>query len=100
MFVMKKFYKITKLQPAKTIQQNDISTKVLKKNSEIFARNFHENINFCIESSIFPSDLKAANVTPTFQKKSKTSKDNFRPISTLFNISKLYERCIYNQIQT
>ena len=36
--------------------QNDIPTKILKENSEVFAIYFHKNINFCIENSIFPSD--------------------------------------------
>ena len=53
-----------------------------------------------MENSIFSSDLKVANVTPAFKKKSKTSKDNYRPISILPNISKIYERCLYNQMQT
>ena len=66
----------------------------------MFARYFHKNINFCIENSIFPSDLKVADVTPAFKKKSKTSKDNYRSISILPNISKIYERCLYNQMQT
>ena len=48
----------------------------------------------------FPSDLKAADVTPAFKKKSKTSKDNYRLISILLNIPKIYERCLYNQSQT
>ena len=91
---------IRKLQTTKTTQQNDIPTKILKENSKAFARCFHENINFWNENSIFPSYLKVADVTPAFKKKSKTSKDNYRPISILFNISKIYERCIYNQMQT
>ena len=91
---------IRKLQTTKTTQQNDIPTKILKKNSEVFAGYFQKNINFCIENSIFPSDLKVADVTPAFKKKSKTSKDNYRPISILPNISKIYERCLYNQMQT
>ena len=91
---------IRKLQIATAIQQNYIPTKILKENSEMFARYFHKNINFCIENSIFPSDLKVADVTPAFKKKSKTSKDNYRPISILPNISKIYERCLYNQMQT
>ena len=82
------------------IQQNDILTKILKENSEIFARYFYENINFGVENSIFPSDLKVADLTPAFKKKSKTSKDNYRPISILPIISKIYERCLYNPIQT
>ena len=89
-----------KLQTTKTTQQNDIPTKILKENLEVFPRYFHKNINFCIENSIFPSDLKVADVTPAFKKKSKTSKDNYRPISILPNISKIYKRCLYNQMQT
>ena len=91
---------IRKLQTTKTTQQNDIPTKILKENSEVFARYFHKNINFCIENSIFPSDLKVADVTPAFKKESKASKHNYRPISILPNISKVYERCFYNQMQT
>ena len=61
--------KIRKLQTATRIQQNDITTKILKKNSEVFARYFHENMNICIQNSIFMSDLKVAYVTPAFEKK-------------------------------
>ena len=50
-------------------------------------------------SLLFPDDLKLADVTPAYKKKSKTSKDNYRPVSILSNISKVYERCIYDQIQ-
>ena len=62
----------------------------------MFARYFHRNINFCIENSIFPSYVKVADVTPA----SKPSKDNYRPISILPNTFKIYERCLYNQMQT
>ena len=72
----------------------------MKKNSEVFARCFHKNINFCIENSIFLFDLKVVDVSPVFKKKSKNSKDNNRPINILPNISKRYERCLYNQMQT
>ena len=89
-----------KLQTATKTQQNDIPTKNLKENSEVFPRYFHKNISFCSENSIFPSDLKVADMTPAFKKKSKTSKDNYRSISILPNISKIYERCLYNQMQT
>ena len=37
--------------------------------------------------------------TKKIKKKSKNSKDNHRPISILSNISKIYKRCIYDQIQ-
>ena len=66
----------------------------------MFARYFYKNINFCIENWIFPSDLKAADVTPPLKKKPKTSKDNYRPIGILPNISKIYDSCLYIQMQT
>ena len=31
--------------------------------------------------------------------KSKNTKDNYGPVSVLSNISKMYERCIYDQIE-
>ena len=47
----------------------------------------------------FPSDLKLADVTPYYKKKSKISKGNFTPISILPKVSEIYERDIYNQMQ-
>ena len=41
-----------------------------------------------------------ADVVPVYKKKFKASKDNYRAVSILSNISKVYERCIYDQIQT
>ena len=58
-----------------SIQQSDISTKNLKENSEVSTRYSHESINLCIENLIFSSDLRVANVTPAFKKKSKITID-------------------------
>ena len=92
--------KVNTLDTAKASQQSDIPTKTLKQNSDYFAEYFYKNINQCISKSVFPSDLKLADVTPVYKKKnSKNSKDNYRPVSILSNISKIYERCIYDQIQ-
>ena len=91
--------KIRNLDPSKSSQQTDIPTKVLNYNSKYFAGYFHEKINFCFENSCLPSDLKFADVTPAYKKKTKNSKDNYRPVSILSNISKVYERCIYDQME-
>ena len=96
---MKKTKKKNNLDTAKTSQQSDVPTKILKRNSEYFAGYFCGNINQCISKSMFPPDLKLADVTPVYKNKSKNSKDNYRPVSILSNISKIYERCLYDQIQ-
>ena len=51
-----------------------------------------------IDSSTFPTALKLTHITPAFKKGSKNSKENYRPISILPNISKIYERCMYKQM--
>ena len=43
--------------------------------------------------------MKLADITPVYKKKSKNSKDHYRSVSILSNISKIYERCTYDQIQ-
>ena len=48
---------------------------------------------------MFPPDLKLADVNPVYKKISKNSKDNYRSVSILSTISKIYERCLYDQIQ-
>ena len=51
-----------------------------------------------VNSSTFSAAFKLAHITPAFKKGSKNSKENYRPISILPNISKIYERCKYKQI--
>ena len=42
--------------------------------------------------------MKNAIITPVHKKGPKTSKDNFRPVSILPNISKIYERIMFKQM--
>ena len=90
---------VNTLDTTKASQQSDIPVKILKQSAKYFAENFYENINQCISKSIFPSNLKLADVTLVYKKKSKNSTNNYRAVNILSNISKIYERCIYDQIQ-
>ena len=51
------------------------------------------------EISMFQPDLKLADVTSVYKNKLKNSKDKYRPVSILSNIYKIYERCLFDQIQ-
>ena len=42
--------------------------------------------------------MKLADITPVFKKDGRTDKSNYRPISILPNLSKMFEKCIYNQL--
>ena len=63
-----------------------------------FARYLCDDINASIRSSKFHNELKEADIVPVHKKKSKLSKVNYRPISILPNITKVYERCLYDQM--
>ena len=64
----------------------------------IFANVLVSNFNDSIEKSNFPSILKNATITPVIKKGDRNSKDNYRPVSTLPNISKISEWCIFCQL--
>ena len=89
---------IESLDPKKAAQEKNIHTNILKQNSDFFAFHVQRDINASISTSKFPNDLKEADVIPVYKKKSKLSKENYRPISILPNFSKVYERCLYDQI--
>ena len=78
----------------KATQQYDIPIKVLKENSEIFSYILCHNSNNSLFSKIFPNSLKKVDITPAFKKNEKFLKNNYRPVSILPSISKIYERCI------
>ena len=47
---------------------------------------------------MFPDILKHADITSVFKKGDSTKKENYRPISTLSNLSKVFERILHDQI--
>ena len=58
----------------------------------------------CINSSIlngkFPDELKLADVIPIFKKLDPFDKANYRPISLLPSLSKVYKKLMYKQLNT
>ena len=89
---------INNVNVAKSSQINDIPTKVIKMNKDIFANFITDHFNYCIAYGEFPDELKHADVIPVHKKNEKCDKTNYRPVSILTNISKIYENLLYNQL--
>ena len=91
-------YFVLTLHSSKAFQDSDIPTKVVKSNLDIFTDALYYGFNRSLETKIFPPSIKLANVTPVHKKGHRSEKDNYQPVSILPNLSKVFERCIYNQI--
>ena len=56
-------------------------------------------VNNCIKNNDFPNELKHADITPCHKKNSETEKSNYRPISILPSVSKVFERVLFDQME-
>ena len=89
---------INNLNVDKIFQINDISTKVIKIDKYIFASFITDHFKCYIAYGEFPDELKHVDVIPVDKKNEKFDKTNYRPVSILTNISKIYEKLLYNQL--
>ena len=91
---------INKIDISKNGGIYDIPTKLLKMNSDIIFEPICAAYNNSLTSQTFPSKLKMADITPVHKKGESTNKENYRPVSILPVISKLFEKTMYCQIYT
>ena len=55
-------------------------------------------INLSLKTGVFPESLKIAKVIPIFKQGCRLLCNNYRPISILLALSKIFEKCVLNQI--
>ena len=89
---------IKKLSTLKATQSTDLPVKILKESLDIFGSYIRDFFNYCVDKVDFPSILKLANIIPVFKKSYKGSRDNYRPVSILPVISKIFEKLLCRQI--
>ena len=89
---------ISNLKPKSTLDPDGLSMKMIKNISNDICSALSLIINQSLRSGIFPNNLKIAKVLPLFKKGNKYIFDNYRPISLLPCISKIFEKVVYNQL--
>ena len=75
-----------------------INNRILKIFAIVLVPYLISIFNSITESGIFPSCLKVATITPLWKPGEKTDPNNYRPISILFSVSKVFERLLFNRI--
>ncbi|KAI5636779.1 reverse transcriptase (RNA-dependent DNA polymerase) domain-containing protein [Phthorimaea operculella] len=74
---------------------DEISTKIIKACIDIILPILTHLINLSFTTGTFPEALKLAIVKPLHKKESKTEMSNYRPITLIPVLSKVFEKCFY-----
>ena len=75
-----------------------INVKLLKENADICAPILTRIFNSCLTDGVFPDRLKLADISPIFKSVDSMAKKNYRPVSILNSVSKLFEKLIQKQL--
>ena len=89
---------INKLKNKNSSGNDEISNKLLKAIGNELSKPLTIIINQCLLTGIFPDLLKIAKVKPLFKRGDTAQLNNYRPISLLPTISKVFESVIYSQL--
>ena len=54
--------------------------------------------NLSVTTGVFPTNLKTSKVIPVHKKESKFDFSNYRPISVLSNLDKIFEKLMQNRL--
>ena len=69
-----------------------LPAKLLKLGSDILCLSMTYIMNMCFSSGTFPCNLKCADVCPIFKKGDTMEISNYRPVSILPSVSKIFEK--------
>jgi hypothetical protein len=86
------------LDTSKATGPDGISNTLLKEAAVPISQPLSELFNYSLSSGCFPESWKIANVVPIFKKDNPMLCNNYRPISLLCCISKVFEKILFNHI--
>ena len=89
---------LRRINTNKSSGPDGIGNWVLKHCAKSLSFPYSKLFNKSLETGIFPSQWKQANVCPVFKKDNKSDKTNYRPISLLSSSSKILEKIVYKRL--
>ena len=92
------YFKINSLDTKKACKVDDIPAKLLIGTNDIISGYLSKIYNDSKNSEKYPTSLKTADVTPIHKENERTIKKNYRPVSILPILSKIYESDMNKQI--
>ena len=89
---------INKLKNKSSCGYDNISNKHIKYAKNVLTKPLTLLVNQCLHTGIYPSQLKLSRVKPLFKSGDQSRFCNYRPISLLPSLSKIFERVIFDQL--
>ena len=93
------FNLLQKINPNKSVGIDNLGGRFLKDGAKVLAKSLTQLFNLSIKNSVFPDKCKIAKLKPLYKKGSKTEPQNYRPISLLPLVSKIFEKIVHYQTQ-
>ena len=92
--------KVLNLNPKNSSISETIPVTILKQTIDVHLQHLTNAINHTLQMNCFPDKLKRSEFITVFKKLGPLEKENYRPASVLPNVSQVFERIIYKQINT
>ena len=91
------FTHLNRLSKPKATGLDIISAKLIRECADIISGPLCDLFNKSLMSGIFPGDWKCARVTPLFKQGESSDLNNYRPISVISLVAKVFERIVHDQ---
>jgi hypothetical protein len=89
---------INKLAATKASGIDKLPKKILKMAAPIISESLASIFNVSLKNGIFPNDLKVAKVSPVFKTGDRKDRSNYRPISVLPVVSRIFGKLVFSQV--
>ena len=86
------------LNTSKAAGTDELPAKILRECAAELAPSLTQLYNLALSSGRLPQTWKTANISPVFKKGDREQCNNYRPISLLCIVSKVFERCFLNKV--
>lgn len=89
---------LNKLSKSKATGLDKISARLIRECADLICIPMCDIFNQSLNLGIFPDEWKCARVTPLFKQGERSDVNNYRPISVISVVAKVFERIVYDQL--